>query len=44
MVWIWQHDKKTNDYKIILNLCKKINEIKNKSEKEAQSLNNKRQG
>jgi hypothetical protein len=33
MVWIWQHDKRTDDYKIILNLCKKIDE--NKSEKEA---------
>ena len=31
--WIWQHDKRTDDYKIILNLCKKIDE--NKSEKEA---------
>jgi len=26
MVWIWQHDKRTDDYKIILNLCKKIDE------------------
>jgi hypothetical protein len=26
MVWIWQHYKKTDDYKIILNLCKKIDE------------------
>jgi hypothetical protein len=24
MVWIWQHDKRTDDYKIIL--CKKIDE------------------
>ncbi len=32
MVWIWHHDKRTDDYKIILNLCKKIDE--NKSEKE----------
>jgi len=24
MVWIWQHDKRTDDYKIMLNLCKKI--------------------
>jgi hypothetical protein len=21
--WIWQHDKRTDDYKIIFNLCKK---------------------
>jgi hypothetical protein len=33
MVWICQHDKRTDDYNIILNLCKKIDE--NKSEKEA---------
>jgi hypothetical protein len=26
MVWIWQHDKRADDYKIILNLCKKIDE------------------
>jgi hypothetical protein len=26
MVWIWQHDKRTDDNKIILNLCKKIDE------------------
>ncbi len=26
MVWIWQHDKRTDDYKIILNLCKKIDQ------------------
>jgi hypothetical protein len=39
MVWIWQRDKRTNDYKIILNLCKKINE--NKSEKEAQYVRKK---
>ncbi len=26
-VWIWQHDKRTDDNKIILNLCKKIDEI-----------------
>jgi len=25
MVWIWQHDKRTDDYKIILK-CKKIDE------------------
>jgi hypothetical protein len=36
MVWIWQHDKRTDDYQIILNLCKK--KMKNKfkkTEKEA---------
>ncbi len=27
-VWIWQHDKRTDNYKIILNLCKKIDENK----------------
>jgi len=32
MVWIWQHDKRTDDYKIILNLCMKNEK---KSEKEA---------
>jgi hypothetical protein len=26
MVCIWQHDKRTDDYKILLNLCKKIDE------------------
>jgi hypothetical protein len=35
MVWIWQLVKRTDDYKIILNLCKKIDEKTNKSEKEA---------
>jgi hypothetical protein len=33
MVWIWQHDKKTDDYKIILNCVRKL--MKNKVEKEA---------
>ncbi len=28
MVLIWQHDKRTDDYKMILNLCKKIDEYK----------------
>jgi hypothetical protein len=32
-VWIWQPDKRTDDYKMIFNLCKKIDE--NKSEKVA---------
>jgi hypothetical protein len=31
-VWIWQHDKRTYDYKIILNCVRKL--MKNKSEKE----------
>ncbi len=31
-VWIWQHDKRTDDYKIILNCVRKL--IKNKLEKE----------
>jgi hypothetical protein len=31
MVWIWQHDKHTNDYKIILNCVRSL--VKNKSEK-----------
>ncbi len=31
MVWIWQHDKRTDDYKIILNCVRKL--MKNKSEK-----------
>ena len=26
MVWIWQLDKRTDDYKTILNLCKKTDE------------------
>jgi hypothetical protein len=26
IVWIWQHNKRTDDYKIIYNLCKKIDE------------------
>ncbi len=26
LVWIWQHDKRTDDYNIILNLRKKIDE------------------
>jgi hypothetical protein len=33
MVWIWQHNKRTDDYKIIFNCVKKL--MKNKSEKEA---------
>ncbi len=33
IVWIWQHYKRTDDYKIILNLCKKF--YGEKSEKEA---------
>jgi len=32
-VWIWQHDKRTEDYKMILNCVNKL--MKNKSEKEA---------
>jgi hypothetical protein len=32
-VWIWWHDKRTDDYKKILNSVRKL--IKNKSEKEA---------
>ncbi len=32
-VWIWQHDKRTDDYKIIFNCVRKL--MKNKSEKEA---------
>jgi hypothetical protein len=31
MVWIGQHDKRTDDYKIILNLCKKL--LRNKNQK-----------
>jgi hypothetical protein len=26
MVWIWQYDKRTDDYKIILNCVRKIDE------------------
>jgi hypothetical protein len=33
MVWIWQHDKRTDDYKIILNCVRKL--MKYKSEKVA---------
>ncbi len=32
-MWIWQHDKRTDDDKIILNCVRKL--TKNKSEKEA---------
>ncbi len=32
MVWIWQDDKRTDDYKIILNCVRKL--MKHKSEKE----------
>jgi hypothetical protein len=32
MAWIWQHDKSTDDYKIILNCARKL--MKNQSEKE----------
>jgi len=32
MVWIWQHHKRTDDYKIILKCVRKL--IKNKFEKE----------
>jgi hypothetical protein len=31
MVWIWQHDKRTDDYKIIFNCVRKL--MKNKSGK-----------
>ncbi len=31
MVWIWQHDKRTDDYKIILNIVRKL--TKNNNEK-----------
>jgi hypothetical protein len=31
MVWIWQYDKRTDDYEIILNCVRKL--TKNKSEK-----------
>ncbi len=30
MLWIWQHDKRTDDYKIMLNLSIKIDENKKK--------------
>ncbi len=33
MVWIWQHDKRTDDHKIILNCVRKL--MKNRSENEA---------
>jgi hypothetical protein len=33
MVWIWQHDKRTDDYKVILNLCKKIDEKYNQNKR-----------
>ncbi len=36
MVWTWQHDKRTNDYKITLNCVRKL--MKNKSEKEAEKV------
>ena len=31
MVWKWQHDKRTDDYKIMLNCVEKL--MKNKNEK-----------
>jgi hypothetical protein len=31
MVWVWMHDKRTDDYKIILNCVTKL--MKNKNEK-----------
>jgi hypothetical protein len=37
-VWIWQHDKRTDDYKIMLNCVRKL--MKNKSEKEAEKGQN----
>ncbi len=33
MVWIWQHDTRTDNHMIILNYVKKL--MKNKSKKEA---------
>ena len=33
-VWIWQHDRRTDDYKIILNCVRKT--MKNKNEKKRQ--------
>jgi hypothetical protein len=33
MVWIWQHDERTHNYKIILNCVRKL--MKNKLYKEA---------
>jgi hypothetical protein len=33
VVWIWQDDKRTDDYKLILNFVGNL--MKNKSEKEA---------
>ncbi len=37
-VWIWQRDKMTDEYKIILNCVRKL--IKNKPEKEARKGTN----
>jgi hypothetical protein len=31
MVWMWQHDKRTDDYKIILNCVRKIDEKNQKN-------------
>jgi hypothetical protein len=33
MAWIWQHNKRTDDYKIILNCVRNL--MRKKSEKEA---------
>jgi hypothetical protein len=40
MVWIWQHDKRTDDYKIILNCVRKIDEKINEKKRpgKAQTL------
>ncbi len=34
MVWIWQHDKRTDDYKIILNYVRKLMKINQKKRPE----------
>jgi hypothetical protein len=38
MAWIWQHDKRTYENKIILNCVRKL--MKNKLEKEAEKSQN----
>ncbi len=38
MAWIWQHDKRTDENKIILNCVRKL--MKNKLEKEAEKSQN----
>jgi hypothetical protein len=39
-VWIWQHDKRTDDYKIILNCGRKLMKNEKMKLEKAQNLKN----